>query len=211
MRSMPYQRNIRSCALEGLGGLSRDSRRMNSGLGCGCMGARVGSGRSLSMNGQSCPWSETDGRHTNNESTADDRRSSGCGRSSDGNGGSCGRSSNGRASRGGYNHGSVQQREVPSVDEGCGCGCGNSDNGECTKLMRQIQTVDFALYEVVLYLDAYPKDCEALNTYHMLLARRRKLADAYEEACGPLTAWGNVSTTSWDWVKGPTPWEYPKD
>ncbi len=99
---------------------------------------------------------------------------------------------------------------IPSVEEGCGCGCGRAD-GDCAKMKKQIQTVDFALYEVILYLDAYPDSGEALNTYHLLLARRQKLVAAYEQTCGPLTAWGNVSTNSWDWVKGPAPWEYPKD
>lgn len=100
---------------------------------------------------------------------------------------------------------------VPSVEEGCGCGCGDSQHQDCAKLLKQIQTVDFALYEVILYLDAYPDQCEALDLYHKLLDRRHMLATAYEEACGPLTPWGNVSKTSWDWVKTPAPWEYPND
>ena len=25
--------------------------------------------------------------------------------------------------------------------------------------------------------------------------------------CGPMTMYGNVSRDSWDWVKGPWPWE----
>ncbi|MBQ9780586.1 MAG: spore coat protein CotJB [Clostridia bacterium] len=104
----------------------------------------------------------------------------------------------------------VTAQEIPENNGGCGCGCGDHAN-DCAKLKKQLQTVDFALYEIILYLDAYPEDCEALNTYHMLLARRKKLACEYETLCGPLTAWGNVSTTSWDWVKGPSPWEYPYD
>ena len=117
----------------------------------------------------------------------------------------CGRS-NGRADA----SAPALRPEIPSVDEGCGCGCGQTD-GDCAKIKKQLQTVDFALYEVILYLDAYPDSAEALNTYHLLLARRQKLASVYEQTCGPLTAWGNISTTSWDWVKGSAPWEYPKD
>ncbi len=99
---------------------------------------------------------------------------------------------------------------IPSVEEGCGCGCGRSES-DCAKIKKQLQTVDFALYEVILYLDAYPEHQEALNTYHMLLARRKKLVEDYESLCGPLTAYGNISNVSWDWVKGPAPWEYPVD
>lgn len=92
----------------------------------------------------------------------------------------------------------------------CGCGCrqSNQGNGDCQKLMEQIQAVDFALCEVILYLDAYPDSCEALDTYHKLLCRRRTLQEQYEEACGPITATGNRSTTRWDWVSKPNPWEY---
>lgn len=101
---------------------------------------------------------------------------------------------------------------LPQINNGCGCGCESGcGDRDCAKLLKQIQTVDFALYEVILYLDAYPESCEALNTYHMLMERKKKLVAGYEETCGPLTAHGNVSTTSWDWVKGPAPWEYPKD
>ncbi len=103
-------------------------------------------------------------------------------------------------------------KDLAYTNNVCGCGCENGcGDNECSKLLKQIQMVDFALYEVILYLDAYPESCEALNTYHMLMNRKKKLLSGYEETCGPITAHGNVSTTSWDWVKGPAPWEYPKD
>jgi spore coat protein JB len=90
---------------------------------------------------------------------------------------------------------------------GCGCGC-NDHNTDCERLLAQIRAVDFALVEVVLYLDVYPDSCEALETYHKLIARRCALNEEYETACGPLTAMGNKSHTSWDWIDKPAPWEY---
>ncbi len=77
--------------------------------------------------------------------------------------------------------------------------------------MDQIRAVDFALYEVVLYLDVYPDSCEALATYHKLKEQRMELHRAYEATVGPITAFGNESTTSWDWMKKPFPWEYDAD
>ena len=68
--------------------------------------------------------------------------------------------------------------------------------------------MDFALYELVLYLDAYPDCQDALDMYHKLLCRQKELTAEYESACGPLTAFGNVSHTSWDWIDKPFPWEY---
>ena len=74
--------------------------------------------------------------------------------------------------------------------------------------MEQIRAVDFALYEVILYLDVYPHCHEALETYHKLKERSEALHREYESALGPITAFGNESTTTWDWMKKPFPWEY---
>jgi spore coat protein JB len=68
--------------------------------------------------------------------------------------------------------------------------------------------VDFALYELVLYLDAYPDCHDALDMYHKLLCRKKELTAEYESTCGPLTAFSNESHTSWDWIDKPFPWEY---
>ena len=99
------------------------------------------------------------------------------------------------------------------VEPRTGCGCSNhNDNGQpshaCTELLAKIRAVDFALYELVLYLDAYPDCQDALDMYHKLLCRQKELTAEYESACGPLTAFGNVSHTSWDWIDKPFPWDY---
>ena len=77
---------------------------------------------------------------------------------------------------------------------------------ECHDLMCRLQTLDFSIQETVLYLDAYPDCCEAKNYYHQLVKERKEVAHAYEKACGPLCAMGNVSTSSWDWTRAPWPW-----
>ena len=97
--------------------------------------------------------------------------------------------------------------EQSNQNNGGGCGCGGHNHNDCQKLLQQIRTVDFALYEVILYLDVYPASCEALDTYHKLLARRKSLYEQYESICGPVTAMGNTSHTAWDWIEKPFPWE----
>ncbi|MBE6584562.1 MAG: spore coat protein CotJB [Ruminococcaceae bacterium] len=82
-------------------------------------------------------------------------------------------------------------------------GCSHNDS----VLLRKIQEIDFSLYEVVLYLDAYPNCAEALNYYHSLLDTRAVLVSEYEHKHGPLTAFSNVSKSSWDWTKTPWPWQ----
>lgn len=90
------------------------------------------------------------------------------------------------------------------------CGCNNSRNGGCgsgDQLLKKIQQVEFALYELLLYLDAHPDCTEALNHYHSLMDTRKALVAEYQSKHGPLTMYGNESTDSWDWVRTPWPWE----
>jgi spore coat protein JB len=79
--------------------------------------------------------------------------------------------------------------------------------GRCETLLKQIRIVDFSLVETVLYLDLYPGCSQALAHYHQLRKQREELVREYETVCGPLTMCGNESSTTWDWVKGPWPWE----
>ena len=79
--------------------------------------------------------------------------------------------------------------------------------GNCAKLKRKLDTIDFAIVETVLYLDAYPNCREALDYYHKLIAERESLVAVINEKCGPVSARGNKSRTEWTWVKGPWPWE----
>ena len=86
-------------------------------------------------------------------------------------------------------------------DVTCALGCRHD-------LLDEIRATEFALCEVVLYLDVYPDCCEALAMYHELLKTRESLVKKYEQEAGPLTCLGNTSCTSWDWVKDPFPWAF---
>ena len=92
----------------------------------------------------------------------------------------------------------------------CGCMEGGRDQVSihCKKLMEQLRAVDFALYETILYLDVYPNSCDALETYRKLKEQHEALRKEYESVCGPLTAFGNESGASWDWMQKPFPWEF---
>lgn len=110
----------------------------------------------------------------------------------------------------------TRDHAVPALNHGsnCGCSCGNgngTDTASCKRLMDQIRAVDFALYETVLYLDVYPHSCDALETYRKLKAQSEALHAEYEASCAPLTAFGNRSDSTWDWMSKPFPWEYDAD
>ena len=98
----------------------------------------------------------------------------------------------------------VERRDLPNHSNGGGCGCSN----DCDKLMHDLQKLDFVIYELVLYLDAYPECTEALEMYNRLVCQRAEVVAEYERKCGPISILGNKSTNSWDWVKGYLPWEY---
>ena len=81
------------------------------------------------------------------------------------------------------------------------------EQSRCKSLLRELQLLDFSIYDTVLYLDAYPDSKEALEYYKTLLQERRSLAEQYEENCGPLTNCGVRNSAVWDWTKLPWPWE----
>ncbi len=74
-------------------------------------------------------------------------------------------------------------------------------------LLKKIQETDFSIYETILYLDAYPDCREALAYYHTLMSARKNLIAQYEREVGPISAFGNQSQCSWDYVKTPWPWQ----
>ena len=82
-----------------------------------------------------------------------------------------------------------------------------NDRPRCKRLLRELQLLDFSIYDTVLYLDAYPESKEALDYYRTLIQERQSLAQQYEENCGPLTIGGVRNTAYWDWTKLPWPWE----
>lgn len=101
--------------------------------------------------------------------------------------------------------GNIQQR---SENTGCRCNHQCSENNECRKIKERLQKIDFSMIDTILYLDAYPNNCEALKYYHKLKEERKVLADALSQSCDrPITNFEHASTDEWVWVDGPWPWE----
>jgi len=74
-------------------------------------------------------------------------------------------------------------------------------------LMRKLREYDFAIFETTEFLDTHPHNLKALKYYSKLREEREKVLSEYEASFGPITMYGNVNGESWDWVKGPWPWE----
>lgn len=78
-------------------------------------------------------------------------------------------------------------------------------------LAEQIRALCFVKTELELYLDTHPKCRTALDYYYQTVEELKRLTEQYENTTGPLTAMGNISTTDWDWVNGPWPWQQAGD
>ena len=85
--------------------------------------------------------------------------------------------------------------------------CKRCGSTSCAALERKLQAIDFAIVDTALYLDAYPSSKRALEYYQRLKRERDALAESIHAQCGPTTAWQNESSSSWDWIEGPWPWQ----
>ncbi|MBO5287000.1 MAG: spore coat protein CotJB [Clostridia bacterium] len=73
------------------------------------------------------------------------------------------------------------------------------------RLMNEIQAYSFAVYDALLYLDAYPESKEALEFYNKNLRLATKAKAEYEQKYGPITM--PAEGYSWQWTNGPWPWQ----
>ena len=79
-------------------------------------------------------------------------------------------------------------------------------NEKQTALLK-LSALDFAIWELKIYLDTHPGDRAILNRLRAKLAEREALAGQYEARFGPLTASESTQTTGWSWIADPWPWE----
>ena len=76
-------------------------------------------------------------------------------------------------------------------------------------LVKKIQALDFAIYEMVLYLDTHPSNAEALRLLNQYRAERKMAVAEYEKSYGKLvwTVSDAGHENRWNWIDNPWPWE----
>ncbi len=76
-------------------------------------------------------------------------------------------------------------------------------------LKRKIWELDFAIHELVLYLNTHPTCQKGLAMTTRYRAQRTAAVAEYERKFGPLgqTADSIPANGSWKWINGPWPWE----
>lgn len=79
-----------------------------------------------------------------------------------------------------------------------------------TQLMRlkEIQRANFAAYDMLLYLDTHCDDKKAFEIFKRLVEKTKTLKKCYEADFGPLTPYAAAAQASFNWLKGPWPWEF---
>ena len=75
------------------------------------------------------------------------------------------------------------------------------------KMLKSVQCYSFAAFEASLFLDTHPDCREALDYYKKYKKLWQEAKDRYEAKYGPPTISSDANNESWQWVKGPWPWE----
>jgi spore coat protein JB len=72
--------------------------------------------------------------------------------------------------------------------------------------LKNLQALQFALHETVLYLDAHPYCVQAMEYYKDIQSKAKAAYDDFTSKYGPLTAF-EVKGDNWSWINQPWPWE----
>lgn len=73
-------------------------------------------------------------------------------------------------------------------------------------LMHRISANQFAAWELHIYLDTHPGDCEAAAKLEEYRKTAAELTAQYEAAYGPINETPNTANR-WAWIASPWPWE----
>ena len=77
---------------------------------------------------------------------------------------------------------------------------------EQARLLRRLSAYQFAAWELHIFLDTHPNNCEAARKLEEIQKTVECLTSQYEAAYGPLGE-SAAQTSRWAWITGPWPWE----
>lgn len=76
------------------------------------------------------------------------------------------------------------------------------------QMLEQLQSLDFVLIELTLYLDTHPEDLHAIEQFNQVSQQRALIKAEFEPKFGPLLQYGqSYSKYPWDWSESPWPWQ----
>ena len=75
------------------------------------------------------------------------------------------------------------------------------------ELKKKIHAVDFAIHELVLFLDTHPCDAQALQSFTEYRDKLMTLSEQYVNLFGPLEVSDVSGHNGWTWGMTPMPFE----
>lgn len=80
---------------------------------------------------------------------------------------------------------------------------------ERMKLRRKLYELDFAIYELILFLDSHPESARALGLMREYREKRDAVMAEYRKKFGDLIITANDAPAeeNWKWIDGPWPWD----
>lgn len=75
------------------------------------------------------------------------------------------------------------------------------------KLLKKISSVQFAAWELHIYLDTHPDDDAAIKSLKCYEKDAKALIKDYEFKYGPLVSDSVYGDSRFEWVNNPWPWE----
>jgi len=78
------------------------------------------------------------------------------------------------------------------------------------RLMQKISSYQFSMWELHIFLDTHPGDCEAAKKLEEYRKISAELTAQYETAYGPLYETSR-DTSRWAWIASPWPWEITEE
>lgn len=77
---------------------------------------------------------------------------------------------------------------------------------EQEKLMRQIYANKFSAWELHIFLDTHPNNCDAAKLLDEAQAKIASLTEQYESMYGPFHETTHTASR-WAWITDPWPWD----
>lgn len=79
---------------------------------------------------------------------------------------------------------------------------------EQAKMLTELDSLEFALIDLNLYLDVYPDDREAIQLFNQYRIERQNLLNQYQNKYGPILISSEaLNQAPWMWDNRPWPWE----
>ena len=79
---------------------------------------------------------------------------------------------------------------------------------EQAEMLTSLDSLGFALIDLNLYLDVFPDDKTALETYNQYRKQKEELLKKYENKYGPIVLSSDaLNVYPWAWDNKPWPWE----